>query len=178
MNSICPFYVQQVNIDVFLTYLLSVKRSNNKYFSFSCYDGKRSAFMHLMAQSDQIQDESDKKAMSKMMKGLRKTFAKTTSENDQRAIEGKEYMSFKCYQQTYKLLIEPDSVFAFYFLTIQWNLISRSDAAENILFKQVKWESDHLKIYFRKHKSDQIGLKKDKARHVSSNLNNYLSTTL
>ena len=61
MNCIYLFGLQQANTDVFLTYLLPIKRSNNKYFSFSCYDGKHSAFMHLMAQSDQIQDESDKK---------------------------------------------------------------------------------------------------------------------
>ena len=49
MNSICPFDLQQVNTDVFPTYLLSIKRSNNEYFSFSCYDGKCSAFLHLTA---------------------------------------------------------------------------------------------------------------------------------
>ena len=35
----------------------------------------------------------------------------------------------------------------------------------------MRWEIDHLKIYFPKHKSDQIGLNKDEARHVYSNLN-------
>ena len=83
MRCICPFDLQQVNTDLFLTYLLSIKRSNNKNFSFSCYDGKPSAFMHLIAQSGQIQDESDKKAISKLMNGLRKTIAKTMSENGQ-----------------------------------------------------------------------------------------------
>ena len=59
------------------------------------------------------------------------------SENSERITEGKEYMSFTCYQQTCKLLIEdssPYSVFAFRFLTMQWNLISRSEATENIFF--------------------------------------------
>ena len=42
-------------------------------------------------------------------------------ENGQHVIEGKEHMSFKCYQQTYKLLIEDsssDSVFALCFFNI------------------------------------------------------------
>ena len=43
---------------------------------------------------------------------------------------------------------------------------------KNIFFKLVKWENDHLEIYFPKHKSNQIGLNKDEARHVYSNLNN------
>ena len=36
----------------------------------------------------------------------------------------------------------------------------------------MKWENNYLKIYFPKHKSDQIGLNKDEARHVYSNPNN------
>ena len=49
------------------------------------------------------------------MKGLRKTNAKTMSENGESVIEGKEHMSFKYYQQTCKLLIKDgstDSAFA------------------------------------------------------------------
>ena len=109
-----------------------------------------------------------------MMKGLRKTNAKTMSENGQRVIKGKEHMSLKCYQQICKLLIQngsPDSVFALCVFTMQWNLISKSGTDKNIFFQQVKWENYHLKIYFRKKKSDQIGLNKDEARHVYSNPN-------
>ena len=52
---------------------------------------------------------------------------------------------------------------------MQWNLISRPEATESILFSQLKWENDHLKVYFPKHKSDQIGLNKEEARHIYSN---------
>ena len=52
---------------------------------------------------------------------------------------------------------------------MQWNLISCSEDTENISFSQLKWENDHLKVYFSKHKSDQIGLNKDETRHKSSN---------
>ena len=78
--------------------------------------------MHLIAQSSQIEDESDKKAMSKTMRGLRKTIAKNMSEKGQLVIERKVHMSFKCYQQTCKRLIEdgsPDSAFALCFLILQ-----------------------------------------------------------
>ena len=40
-----------------------------------------------------------------------------------------------------------------------------------MLFEQVKWENGHLKIYFPKHKSDQIGLNQKEAGHVYSNPN-------
>ena len=35
----------------------------------------------------------------------------------------------------------------------------------------MKWENDHLKINFPKHKSDQIRLNKDEARDIYSNHN-------
>jgi len=159
MNSICPFDLDLdlVKSDVFLTYLLSLKREDGTFFSFSCYDGKRSAFTHLITQSGNQQDNKDKEEMAKMMKGLRNTIAKEMSEKGLCVIEGKEHMSFKCYQQTCQLFTEdgpPDSVFALCFLTMQWNLISRSEATESIFFSQMIWSNDHLKIYLPKHKSD------------------------
>ena len=33
----------------------------------------------------------------------------------------------------------------------------------------MRWDDDHLKIYFPKHKSDPIGLTKEEARHIYSN---------
>ena len=58
-----------------------------------------------------------------------------------------------------------------YFFKLQWNLISRLEATGSIFLEQVKWENDHLKTYFPKHKSDQTGLNKDEARHIYSNPN-------
>ena len=63
------------------------------FFNFLCYDGKHPALIHLIVQSGQIQDESNQKAMSKIMKDLRKTTAKEIAENGRCVIEGKEYMS-------------------------------------------------------------------------------------
>ena len=80
MNSICPFDLDLVKTDVFLTYLLSLKREDGTFFSFSCYDGKRAAFTHLITQSGNQQDNKDKEKMAKMMKGLKKTIAKEMSE--------------------------------------------------------------------------------------------------
>ena len=77
--------------------------------------------MHLIAQSGRIQDESYEKAMSKMMKGLRKTIAKDMSEKGERVIKGKGHMSFKCCPQICNLLIKdcsPDSAFASFFFNI------------------------------------------------------------
>ena len=68
------------------------------------------------------------------------------------AIEGKEHMSFKNYQKTFKLLIEDgsmESIFTQYFLTMQLNSILWSEATENISFSQMIWKNDHLKRFFQ-----------------------------
>ena len=128
--------------------------------------------MHLISQSGNTQDDNKKVAMANMMKGLKKTIAKGMTERRLRVIEGKGHKSFKCYQKACQLLIEegsPDSVFALCFLTMQWNLISRSEATEIMSFSQIIWENDHLKINFSKHKSVQIVLNKEETRHIYSN---------
>ena len=172
MHRVCPIDLEKLETDVFLTYLLSVKRSDGSFFSFSCYDGKRSALMHLVSESGAIFDAKKRKELSDMLVGLKKSIAKENKQKGLRTIEGKEQMTLAVYKLTCQLLVEdgsPESIFCLCFLTLQWNLISRSEATESISFAQMSWEDDHLKIFFAKHKSDQVGMNKDEPRHVYSN---------
>ena len=171
MNTVCPVDLKKLQTDVFLTYLLSVKRGDGSFFSFSCYDGKRSALMHLVSESGSTFDARKKKELSDMLVGLKKTIAKENKDRGLRTIEGKEQMTLAV-KLTCQLLVEdgsPESIFCLCFLTLQWNLISRSEATESISFQQMSWEDDHLKIFFARHKSDQVGMNKDEPRHVYSN---------
>ena len=61
---------------MFLTSLLSVKCPDGSYFSFSCYDGKRSSLMHLFVESRVLFEEYKKKQFSEMLVGLEKSTAK------------------------------------------------------------------------------------------------------
>ena len=58
MNDICPFDIRHVNTNDFLTYLLSLKQKDD-FFYFSFYNGKRSAFMHLISQSGNELDDNE-----------------------------------------------------------------------------------------------------------------------
>ena len=81
-------------------------------------------------------------------------------------------MSFSTYKLTCELCMKEgtkESMFVLLWLTLQWNLISRSEATETISFNQLKWDGDHLKVYFPSHKSDKLGENKDEPRHVYSN---------
>ena len=151
---------------------MSLRRPNGNYYSFSSYDSKRSAFMHLILTSGNSISEERKSGLSQLMKGLQKTIVMQMSDKGLSVTEGKEHMTFRCYTLICQICIDdgsPESIFALCFLTMQWNLICRSEATENISFNQIVWENDHMKVYFPKHKSDQIGLNKDEARHIYSN---------
>ena len=93
---------------------------------------------------------------SKYDESFEKKIAKEISERGLCFIEGKEHISFKCYQKTCQLLMkEGPPVLCFLYC--------------DFLFSQMIRENDHLKIYFPKHKLDQIGLNKEEARHIYSN---------
>ena len=99
MDIICPFDLRCVNINVFLTYLLSLKRAKNSFFSFSSYDGKQSSFVHLISPSGNKLDAKETLAISKMMKGLKKSIANEISEKSLQIIDGNDHISFKFYKK-------------------------------------------------------------------------------
>ena len=107
-----------------------------------------------------------------MMTGLRKSIVQQKKDLGLAVTEGKDSMTFEAYKLTCQLLLKEskqEHLFALAWLTIQWNLISRSEATETISFKQIFWDADHVKIYFAKHKGDQAGTNKDEPRHMYSN---------
>lgn len=63
----------------------------------------------------------------------------------------------------------PEDIFALCFLIMQWNLVSRSESTKTLALDNMRWEEDHLKVYFPKHKSDQHGLTSTDPRHDYSN---------
>jgi len=124
--------------------------------------------MHLFNKSSFLFDMKSKMELSDIMVGLKKSIAKENPKKGLRTVEGKGEMTFEVYKLTCHLLVEdgsPESIFCICFLTLQWNLPSRSEATESISFSQMTWESDHLKVYFLMRHS----LNKDEARHAYSN---------
>ena len=81
-------------------------------------------------------------------------------------------MSFSCYTLTGELLLDKgtsETIFLLCWITLQWNLISRSKATEKVCFQQIRYKNDTLKVYFSRIKNYQIRLNNDEARHVYSN---------
>jgi hypothetical protein len=70
------------------------------------------------------------------------------------AEEGKEYL------------------FAHYFLTLEWNLMAKSESCVHAHFFHITWEDDCLAFCFAKSKTDQMGRNNDQVWHVFATPNN------
>jgi len=71
MNTICPFLIEKIDATLFMTYLVSLKRADGTYFTFSCYDGKRSAIVHLISESSNHLSNIVRDALSDMLVSLK-----------------------------------------------------------------------------------------------------------
>ena len=90
---------------MFFTYLLSLRWAGGTYHSFSTYNIKQSALIH-MFESDKVAiSNKDRNKLLKYMSSLRKSIA---SENRKKGIKtkvGKKPMSFSCCKLTFDLLV-------------------------------------------------------------------------
>ena len=79
--------------------------------------------------------------------------------------EGKESMGFSCYRLECELLVmegTSEAIFL-YWMTLKWNLMSRSEATEGVCFQQIRYKNGTMTVNFHRLKNNPIGLNKDKA---------------
>ena len=89
--------------------------------------------------------------------------------------EGKKEMSFEGYKRLCEELYNgkvDDHLFAHDFLTMEWNLIVRSENCVNIHVQHIQWRSDSLIYYFGTSKCNQTGDISNDTWHVYSNSKN------
>ena len=168
----CPVDLKKFEARLFITYLLSYKKVDGTFFSYSCHNSKKSSFIWMVTNSKNVMSLLEKHELSNLMIGLKKTIQKERRNLSLKTTKGKDVMNWKTYQYLCEVLTNEgtkESIFALCWLTLQWNLMNRSEATEAICFRQLKWEADHLKIYFPCHKSDPKGETKEIPRHVYSN---------
>ena len=149
----CPIDPRKFQAVVFFSFLMTFKNSDGHYFSFSTYDRKRSALMHMMKFDERhVIRLKEMDELKKMMTGLSKSIIQQKKDLGLTVSEGKDSLSFEGYKLTCELMMKEsttESIFALAWLITQWNLISRSEATETISFSQLFWSADHLKIFSR-----------------------------
>ncbi len=83
--------------------------------------------------------------------------------------QGKKRMGWKVYELMCRLFLEgddPEYSFAHCFLTLEWNLMSRSENVVDCHAENIIWTDDLLGFTFPKSKTDQTGKNADSIWHV------------
>ena len=142
------------------------------YLGKSSYDGIRSSIMHLYRICDTEMDEMFQKCVGQYIAGMKRVVAKEKKETGQKLCEGKREMPLNVYEKNCEILVSGESdeyLFAHAFLTIECNLMARSDNVVHLSVEHIEWCADCLIFHFVTTKTDQNGNKQRLPWHVYSN---------
>mmetsp|Transcript_8451 Transcript_8451/g.12232 ORF Transcript_8451/g.12232 Transcript_8451/m.12232 type:complete len:189 (-) Transcript_8451:1561-2127(-) len=109
------------------------------------------------------------------MSGIKRHVTRSKLTSGESLDEGKKPMSFDAYCLMCEKLVESDAseaLFAHVFLTMEWNLMARSDNCKMMHVAHVEWRQDSLVFFFGKTKNDQTGEKAEEPWHVYLNPQN------
>lgn len=168
----CPVKLERLNFDVISRYLTSRKKKNSRYLSKPSYDGIRSALCHLYRCSNKTMCPEMEKKLKRFMSGMKRTVAKEKRDAGESLDEGKRPMSLEVYDQMCKILYEGEDdefLFAHAFITLEWNLMARSDNVVNAHINHLRWDEDCIQFFFPISKSNQGGENSEVPWHVYAN---------
>ena len=167
-----PIILEKMTFNVFSHYLTTRKTKDGKLLSRSSYGGIRSALVYLHRMNGTEMPVEMQKDVSQLMCGIKRQVVKEKIGNGESLDEGKKPMSFDAYCLMCEKLMESDAseaLFAHCFLTMEWNLMARSDNCNMMHVSHVEWRQDCLVFFFGKTKGDQLGEKSEEPWHVYSN---------
>ncbi len=148
-------------------------------YSISHIRGHRSAIVDLYTQANINLEETVSVEINNILDGYEKTINSCKLKGLMKITEGKNHLQYNGYSllanklfcsfpSTHRGGNWSHSLFAWPFLVLQWNLISRSESVETLMYTHIKWEGDCVTIEEQGHKGDQTGEKKF-GKHVYAN---------
>ena len=171
----CPILLNKLTFNVFSHYITTRKNKKGEYLSKAGYGQIRSSLKHLYRMSGETMSEEYEKDLSQLMSGLKRTVAAEKGVSGRDLDEGKKGMSFEVYKRMCEILFKSDDddyLFAHAFLTMEWNLLARSDNCFSMRTQHVEFKNDSLIFFFAKSKGNQLGEASEKPWHVYSNPRN------
>ena len=170
--ALCPVDMNKITYKIVAQYIANKKDENGNYLSAHNYSGIRSGISFLFKISHTSFPPNFRDQMSTLLKGINRTVVAQKVESGETLEEGKEAMSFACYNLLCQKFFEGkknEYIFAHLFLTLEWNLIARSDNIVNLSVGDMEWSDDSLVVYLKKTKTDQEGKNGKVGFHIFSN---------
>jgi hypothetical protein len=177
----CPFILSNLSFAQFSDFLATRTSRTGKHqgqvlkLSNASYEQSQSALKHLFRMSKYQMHSAFTAQLKQFTKGIRRTVADKKKVEGDSNIIGKKKMDFNVYQLMCELFMseeEEEFIFARSFLTLEWNLMARSENVVHAHMFHITWENDSLVFRFVKSKGDQTGKNSDQAWHVYANPNN------
>ena len=103
-------------------------------------------------------DQGFKKEISQFMSGMKILIASNKRQDGISLEEGNKAMSFYVYKTLCDILHQgevEEFLFVHAFLTMEWNLMTRSDNSVNMHIRHIQWRSDCLILYLGTSKGNQ-----------------------
>ena len=142
-----PIHLTNMGTDVFLSWILSLKKRDGMKPSFTVYNTHRSALCNLYRKASMSMPDRMEKELRVIYKGLRRRTVTETSQGRSEVRTGKNPLSFSLYRFLalhLSIASSTDAVFGKFFLTLCWNLMARASNCFNILHPHMEWRSDAL----------------------------------
>ena len=167
----CPVVMSKVTYQLTARYMAQKKRGG-KYLSKGTYCGIRSGIINLFTMSNTPLPPQFREQLCILLKGFKRTITEQRVADGATLEEGKDVMSFACYKLLCKKFCEgarDEYNFAHLFLTLEWNLMARSDNIVNLNMSDFEWNDDSLIVFLRKSKTDQEGTNSSTPFHLYAN---------
>jgi len=174
----CPFILSNLTFAQFSDFITQRKarrgkgRGTSMSLGNASYEQSQSALKHLFCMSKYVMQTNFFDDLKQFTKGIRRHVAdKKVLEGDVTMV-GKKKMGYDVYKKLCEKFLEEEGeeyIFARAFLTLEWNLMARSENVVNAHILHVHWDADCLVFRFVKSKGDQTGKNRDQEWHVYAN---------
>ena len=177
----CPFILSNLTFADFSAFLTQRKARRGNHIGKAMslgnasYAQSQSALKHLFRMSKYAMQSDFFENLKQFTKGIRRHVADKKNREGDVAIFGKKKMGFNVYKKICELFLAEEHeefIFARAFLTLEWNLMARSENVVHAHILHVHWEEDCLVFRFVKSKGDQMGRNRDQEWHVYANPHN------
>eukprot|EP00924_Labyrinthula_sp_SR-Ha-C_P014656 snap_masked-scaffold_74-processed-gene-0.44-mRNA-1 protein AED:0.01 eAED:0.01 QI:0/-1/0/1/-1/1/1/0/718 len=167
-----PLKFDDLDVETFMSWIVTKKRSDGSFFSFSSYSTHRSALYSLYRQHKVRFSSEFENELKNHFRGLKRKIASEEQAGQGVIKRGKDPLTMPLFKILNLAMLhteKKDFVFFKTFLTITWNLMCRAVNTFSIHYRHLTWKEDALCIIFCHQKNDQAGEKARDPRHVYAN---------
>jgi len=171
----CPFILSDLSFSQFSDYLdrRTSRRGKNKgkdnSLGMSSIEQAKSALSNLYRFSKYEMSTSMEVLLKQFLSGKKRDIAEKKKMTGDYMRIGKAKMDFRVYEKLCEFFLKEEGeefIFARCFLTLEWNLMARSENIVHANVLHISWDNDSLVFRFVKTKGDQTGRNKDQRWHV------------